>query len=427
MIPWSKGTRASAYASLVVTFAHCGVAELPAPQTTIRDSAGIRIVTSGSAREDGWSLAAQPVLVLSGPPGDSAQHLDVVVAAAYLNDGRMVVANRIPPMLRWYDASGRYQHGTGRVGSGPGDFGGEGMGVTGMWRIPGDSIAAWDALQQRIQVFEPAGRYVRGFRLNAPPSPARLFAPHVVGFLANGAVIAGVNLSAAPGQGTDRWRDLVFYQQWSATGHYESGLAELPGLEIYTPSFQQRNQPGGMAVPGGHPPPPAPLPPFAREASAATGGDRLYYADADHYEISIHDGVAAPGVIIRRETPRRAVTSALRESYAREMLGPVRSALRTDFQRWLKVAVYPDSLPAYQRIEVADGGNVWAQEYQAPEADTLTWSIFQADGAWLANIQVPARLRVLHVGGDNVLALSRNELDVESVHVYRLIRPSQRR
>jgi hypothetical protein len=420
---WRQLPRATALALLVIASAHCGGADAPVPQATVRDSAGIRIVTSLSPRAGDYSISAQPAFVLS----DSARYLDFVMAAVFLSDGRMVVANQAAPMLRWYDATGRYRHGAGRVGGGPGDFSGEGLGIGGIWRMTGDSIAAWDVMQQRMQVFDDSGRHVRGFRLDAPSERSGAFAPKIAGFFDHGAVIAGVNVSSTAPNGADRWRDQVRYQIWSASGGYESGLTELPGVELYSPAFQQRNQPGGISMPAGAPPPPAPLPPFAREPGVAIGGDRLYYAHSDHYEIGVHDGVAAPGLLMRRATPRRAVTSELKAAYVREMLGPLRGPLRAHFQRWLDVAVYPDSLPAFARILVADDGSVWAQEYQAPEADTLTWSIFHADGAWLANIMVPIRLRVLQVSGDNVLVLARNELDVESVHLYRLLRTPQQR
>ena len=91
------------------------------------------------------------------------------------------------PMVRWYDRSGEYQTGTGRAGGGPGEFGGgESAWITTMWALAGDSVATWEHPPRRMQVFSPAGEFVRAVVLDIPADmPPRSY-PQIVGRIDNG-------------------------------------------------------------------------------------------------------------------------------------------------------------------------------------------------------------------------------------------------
>lgn len=66
-----------------------------------------------------------------------------------------------------FDQSGRHLFPLSRSGGGPGEFGGNTVLAVG----PGDSLAAYDPPNGRIQIFDPNLRFARGFRIGQPVLP----------------------------------------------------------------------------------------------------------------------------------------------------------------------------------------------------------------------------------------------------------------
>jgi hypothetical protein len=51
-----------------------------------------------------------------------------------------------------------------------------------------------------------------------------------------------------------------------------------------------------------------------------------------------------------------------------------------------------------------------------------TWSVFDSGGLWLGEIHLPAEMSVRAIGSDVVAVVVRDELRVEYVHVYSLLK-----
>jgi hypothetical protein len=51
--------------------------------------------------------------------------------------------------------------------------------------------------------------------------------------------------------------------------------------------------------------------------------------------------------------------------------------------------------------------------------------VFDPLGHWLGTVEAPPGLSILQVGGDFVLGVSRDPMDVETVQVHRLLKPSR--
>jgi hypothetical protein len=67
-------------------------------------------------------------------------------------------------------------------------------------------------------------------------------------------------------------------------------------------------------------------------------------------------------------------------------------------------------------------GNVWAGEYTRYPAVPVTWTVLASSGELLGEVAVPPQFRVLQIGGDWILGVGRDELDVEYVRLYRLLK-----
>ena len=80
----------------------------------------------------------------------------------------------------------------------------------------------------------------------------------------------------------------------------------------------------------------------------------------------------------------------------------------------------PDFLPGYIDLQLGSTGEVWAQRFTMPSADSVRWDVFRPDGIYAGRVMVPASFQVWEIGRDDVLGIARDELDVERVQVYRL-------
>jgi sugar lactone lactonase YvrE len=78
---------------------------------------------------------------------------------------------------------------------------------------------------------------------------------------------------------------------------------------------------------------------------------------------------------------------------------------------------FPDVHPVYADMKADSEGNFWVTE------NWRKWTVFDAGGNRLGDIETPARFTIHQIGADFLLGLSRDELGVERVHRYGLLKP----
>ena len=84
-------------------------------------------------------------------------------------------------------------------------------------------------------------------------------------------------------------------------------------------------------------------------------------------------------------------------------------------------APYPPHLPTFEWLHVDPDGNIWAGQRRYATGDDLTdFFVFAKDGRYLGIVEVPAKLSVLQIGSDFILAQLSDDLDVHYVHLYRI-------
>jgi hypothetical protein len=74
-------------------------------------------------------------------------------------------------------------------------------------------------------------------------------------------------------------------------------------------------------------------------------------------------------------------------------------------------------------VMVTEEGHLWVADAVPPVERDLTWTIHDLDGSPRARIRTPARFRPHEIGPDYVLGLWLDDLDVNYVRMYRLVRP----
>jgi len=396
----------------VVASAGCSSAGGGSGNIIVRDSAGVRIVTSHAPHYGGadtWRLAEVPSVEIGASETDTTQQLHNVVAALRLSDGRIVIVNGTSPYLRWFDGSGTHLYSAGRSGQGPGEFAGpEGASIRAAWLLPGDSLAIYEGTR-RTQVFASDGKHARSVSLQIPQDLG--YPQFVAAFAFAGALffLAPPDREALPLREVQRPSQR--YVRFNADGTFAREVAVRPGFMIFGNEYMGRRSNG--------------RPPFSRPPVAAAHGDDFFYGSADNFEIERFGADGQLRMIIRRAEADRRITSEMIEALKQEQMAaaPADPAVRVAWRRSIDAAPYPDSLPAYRRMRTDRAGNLWVQEYDVPTVPTATWSVFDRDGEWLSNVTVPRAVTLLDIDDDHVLLLARDALDVQRVRQYDLQKP----
>jgi hypothetical protein len=367
---------------------------------TVRDSAGIVIVESrGPLWQAGeaWRLSDEPVLTIGVMEGPEEYQLFNAVWALRLADGSIAVANGGTFEIRVYDAEGRFVRHVGREGGGPQEFKRLGL----MWRTPPDSLYVNDFGNTRLAVLGPDGGVARTFRLTG----LNRNYPMPLGAFADGTFLVSSNeFSAIDAARQGLGRDTLLLFRYDRNGSLLDTVARRPGREVYWTTV---NGTPNMTSP----------PPLGRWGFTAVGTDRWYYGAQDAYEIEVFGTDGALQRLIRRPGPNRPVTAEVARAVRERLLE------RDDRLHWHADIPLPATVPAHGIMLAADDGHLWVQEYRL-RGEPQRWAVFDPEGRFLGHVQTPDADRITQIGSDFVLGLWSDEMDVEHVRMYRLLKPN---
>ena len=93
-------------------------------------------------------------------------------------------------------------------------------------------------------------------------------------------------------------------------------------------------------------------------------------------------------------------------------------------ERWLRDMPMTAHFPVYTEFQIDPGGNLWMRRFLPPGRTQPFWSVFGPDGGYLGEVTTPPDFTVLEIGDDYVLGIHRDELDVQRVQLYELLKPS---
>lgn len=387
--------------------AGCGGAGEASSGFEVRDSAGITIVENTAPRwsdEAEWRLAESPSLDIGVLEGAPEYQLYQVRGAVRLDDGRIVIANGGSHELRLYSPDGEHIESVGREGEGPGEF--KGMGS--LIRVGGDSLLIWDWNNRRASIFDTGGHFARTFRLEPPRDESAW--PYPIDLFADGTLLADagrVFMSGEVQSGVSR--DSTLYLRYDRDGVLIDSIGRFPGAESFVASRENFVTVTGLA--------------FGRVPRIAPAGRGFYYGNSDAYEIGQYGMDGSPRRLIRKPQPNLAVTQADIDLYVEERLeGATSESWRQRLEKMLSDMPYHETMPAISDLEVDAAGNLWVGEYRRPGDDEPRWSVFDGEGRLLGEVRMPPRFSVFEIGPDYVLGRWTDELDVEHVQLYELIK-----
>ncbi len=377
---------------------------------TTRDSAGIRIVENAApawSEGDAWHLSDQPLVDIGGLEGDPNYELYRVSNAVRLPNGRIVIGNSGTNEIRFYDESGVHLLDAGGEGEGPGEF--RSIGWVSPYR--GDSLAAYDLLQMRISIFDSAGRFVRTFPVLGMDASVR---GRAHGVFADGSVfVAGMSFTGPDGEDEAFRQEEPLYVV-SPEGEFSDSLCAYPGTERF---MHSAGGSGGtsMVFIGS--------PMFGRSTEYGVHGNRFYVASNDTYEVRVHGRDGTLQSIVRKQHDHLDVTDADVEAIRKQQLGgDTPEGMRQAMTDVLDATPIRETMPAYSNILSDRAGNLWVEEYRRPGDVVPRWTVFNAEGEMLGTLSVPERFVIQDAGDDYVLGRWTDDLEIEHVQMYELIK-----
>lgn len=379
---------------------------------TVSDSAGVLLVknpTDGSwSADQAWTV--EGVLSIGSLSGDEKHQFGRIAGIDVDADGNIYVADAQARNVRVFAGSGAYLRTIGRPGSGPGEFG---TNVAGVFVVD-DQVIVPDLANQRISRFDVDGTFVSGQQLDmARGIPIRfdmtgaglLVAQRRLPVAGDSVAQAGDPIVTVPprGQAVDSVARLGLGQSVQITGG-------LPKIRQFAPD---------------------PVWDAARDGRLVTSMDdawrfKVYGPDGDLKSI-----VSRPFDRERvTERDKRAVEDGLRDMYRKQGVPAQVSQAVIDRMG------FADYFPTFTSLALGPRMSLWVRMLRSTEAlvaqgrmvavkdmGSRTWGVFGADGHYLGTVTFPVDFQPVRVVGDRFYGISRDDLDVQSVEVFRVVTP----
>ena len=385
----------------------CGQSLTPSHAFTVTDSAGVLLARSSEpawTETTAWRLSENPLVIVGTEDGPEEYQLSWIWDALLLGDGTLVIGNAGAHDLRFYDGSGEFIRGAGRLGGGPGEF--NQMSDLRMWRLSSNGeIAVRDSPLPRINIFDTTGAFLRTVTLEPPKEVAR---PSPIGALHDGGFVAIAwesEITGKPGQIT---RSAVRYLRYGPTGQLLGTVARAESAPRFT------HQTGG----GIH----YPYLPLTSEPVVAVDSASLLVLREGEPSIERFD---PNGHLIGRiswNQERRQVTADLYDRYvAADLETSSNPRIRQMYESYYKESLpLPELVPAYRGLYVDELHYIWVERFRLPGETIRIWDVLSPEGEWLGEVTLPGRFWLHRVGGKFLVGTQMDSLDVERVQVYDL-------
>lgn len=388
---------------LVALTVACGAGEAPDPDssgTVIRDSAGIAIVENSTAAwgpGEAWRLGDEPDLVIGSLDGPPPYAFSAPRPYA-LSDGRIVVAELAQQEIRYFSAEGEHLLTAGGKGDGPGEF----TRLNDLVVLPGDTVLAFDGGHMRFTTFDDAGTRLDIVTLDFPTDTWR------GRFLGVADTLRALGRSFASDDPSGLSRERIEVSLHDSSGERRLVVDTLNGRRLL-----ERETPNGLVL--------STLLPFEPEGVAVAGNGRIYSTAADRVDVRVHAADGTLERIIRLDRPARPVTD---ETVRRYMEGveeqfeqfdtPVefRAAFREMNEQ---AARSSDVLPMIRDLKVESSGHLLVIPWAARWEPTPPALVFDAEGRWLGELEVPDGHAVSSLASDHALATWLGEFEVSYV------------
>jgi hypothetical protein len=346
---------------------------------SVLPAAGVALGSVPVAAQGGplpvWLLEPTAVEVGAETPDSPAL---VVSGAAFLSDGRIVVADSGGSRVGVFTRSGARLTTFGRPGTGPGEF----TSVTSVESGAGDSIFVFDGGLQRLSVHTPDGSLVR----------VTLVAQN-----------AGLRVGAVGRLGPDRWYAKEAPRLLpSGVGRARASVVLLGGglqtirqvtsvPDLITGSVTMAGQVATRFAP------------FSPRALDAHAGPCFFVTASDDGRVSVFRADGSQGAAVSAPASPRRVTPADKSAWVEEAVRGLPPQTAAAARGALLEFPHPPSFPRFHDMVADDHGYLWLQEFAPPLGPGGRWIVLGRRGA-VARVELPDADRILAIRGSTVAA-----------------------
>ena len=190
-------------------------------------------------------------------------------------------------------------------------------------------------------------------------------------------------------------------------------FGDFPGAEVFV------DQMAGMIL-------------FGANSYATVVGEELVVGTGKEPELRFYANDASLRRIVRWPDHDRRVTEERVEQYLVAAEAALPEAARPQARAMLARIPQSDSEPAYENILSAPDGELWVGEYRGPEmalpgarSPVREWMVLDDGGVLQARVSTPLGFQPLYVGQKEVIGVFVDEVGVESIQAYEVIRDSR--
>ena len=406
---------------LVLTACADGPGQAPRPgATTVRDSAGVRIVTSERSlwgAGDGWTVAPEPSVTIGTeePVGDGTDILfGSIRSMVVLPSGRLAVADEHSAVVSVFDPDGQFVHRFGGRGEGPGEVGG----IWDLYACAGDTVIV--RFRTELSFFGGDGEFIR--RINSVGAGTtwalRATAPDCGQFVASRSAEA-----TTPRVGQEWLSRRVLVRTDDAFVVSDTIAWEVSG-EMFIASLE-----GGEI--------PVVLPWTPVNSNVALRDGQLVAGFGRWAEFRVYSLEGGPEQWVRWNPAPDPVTPADHDRYTAKRIEFVARygdspLMRVSFPSLRELPRVPSHKPFFDGFLIDDAGNIWArhfpstglgiQDLRPPRhpAPPETWTVLDSAGVWLGPVHLPDGFAAHEVANDRVYGVHTSPLGAQTVRVYRL-------
>jgi len=380
-----------------------------------RDAVGRTATSSweGRWREgDAWTVPSDPIVSIGDRGGPEETQFVTIAAAARRSDGTIVVVDRGARVVRLYDSGGRFVETFGSGGAGPGEF----LDPSAISLGPGDTVTVWDSQLFRATRFDSSGGLADMNTLDLAEVAKAVEPPLYPGgveVLGDGDFLVRLieKSGKVPPSGMVRSRSGVL--------RVSRDLSSIDTLLFFPDTAKVV-----VNAPFGRYPiaPPLALGPVvthrgnpARICIGDRSGPEVLCLDPDGNRVRVRwESASSPVTDEEVREWREANLRLFGEKLSEE-----------DILRMLDQVPVPSVRPDFSDLSVDRAWNLWVRlgPTRGSEGRSVDYLVFDPEGILLGKVVLPL-IRVLEIGADFVVGVYRDELEVESLRLYELRKPS---
>jgi hypothetical protein len=361
----------------------------------------LTLVLCGSADGQKWSV--QRVAGIGESTGQTFGRISSMTVAP---DGRLFVLDGLESRVHVFSAAGESIRSFGRRGAGPGELSNLATEVL----LSRGQLVVVDAMNQRISLFGDDGTFIRSRPLNMLQGMPMAWAA------ANDRLVYLAR--PMPGPVTRQMGGITQHTVFALDPRADTAPDTLLRVDlppdhdvILGPTLKIKVN---MRVP--------------QLRLAGDGGARVLLASTDTYHIRVLNAGGTTTGWLTRATPRHRYTSAELARKKQQADSTMQVAFKTGVAasaggRGVPRPEVEYILPEYAPVltgMLAGDRFVLVQRNSEADREPTDWDILSYDGRLMGTFRLPASFRALAFSGDRIYGIEKDELDVESIAVYRI-------